>query len=433
MAEAVIDAGRLLDERAAARSEATAENESGDGIAGERGAVDLKGGRKAAARGARAFVAVIVGVGALIAIVITAKAYHLSKTDPAKAKPTERVEKKVRALKLDQPLRAGPKGDTGEEGVEKGPRVVHAAITGMGGLLTPGPAVAPAAGGEGAETSPPSPTLAAPAAPPAPPAQPHETVQDRRLGRGFGGTAGDEGGLAPPPQPGPEAPSEPATVAKAGGFEEKLEPTELRATSAAVMKDRDYWLTQGATLDCVLQTKIISTVPGMVSCYLTRNVYSTNGHVVLLDRGSKLVGRYQSGVQQGEARIFVVWTRAETPNGVVVNLDSPGTGALGEAGVGGWADTHFWGRFGAAIMVSMIQSGTNAVAARLAGAAKTTSISVQGPASAANDVVGKTYDSTINMPPTIYVNQGERISIFVARDLNFRNVYGLEPVSHDEQ
>lgn len=433
MTEAVIDAGKLLDDRSAARAGATPTDDASESIAGERGAVDLKRGRKAAARGARAFVGIIVGVGALLAIVISAKAYHLSKQDPAKAPAAERVEKRVRGLKLEHPAREGVAPAPGSE--KGGPPVVHAAVIGAKGLFDRQPAaeLAPAAdpGADGGGLSPAPPATSS--APFAPQPQAREAVQDRRLARGFGGTSGEEGGLAAPPPAGAEAAGEDASPAKAGGFEEKLEPTELRATSAAVMKDREYWLTQGATLDCVLQTKIISTVPGMVSCYLTRNVYSTNGRVVLLDRGSKLVGRYQSGVQQGEARIFVVWTRAETPNGVIVTLDSPGTGALGEAGVGGWADTHFWDRFGAAILVSMIQSGTNAAAARLAGASKTTSISIQGPASAANDIVGKTYDSTINMAPTIYVNQGERISIFVARDLNFRSVYGLEPVSHDEQ
>jgi type IV secretion system protein VirB10 len=261
-----------------------------------------------------------------------------------------------------------------------------------------------------------------------------ETPEVRRLARGFGG-AGDGGGLAPVPQAdaAATAPALPTGSSKIGSFEEKLEPTELHATSATLMTDRDYWLTQGATLECVLQTKIVSTVAGMVSCFLTRNVYSTNGRVVLLDRGSKLVGRYQGGVQQGEARIFVVWTRAETPNGVIVNLDSPGAGALGEAGVGGFADTHFLDRFGAAILVSLIQSGTSATVARVAGPNRGANVLLDGPVNAMNGVVAKTYENTINMPPTIYVNQGERVSVFVARDLNFRSVYGLEPVRRDDE
>ena len=179
-------------------------------------------------------------------------------------------------------------------------------------------------------------------------------------------------------------------------------------------------------LDCALETKIVSTVAGMASCHLTRDIYSANGRVVLLDRGSKVVGRYQGGIQQGEARIFVLWTRVETPNGIIVQLQSPGAGPLGEAGVGGWVDTRFWDRFGAAILLSIIGGGLDAATARAPGPNRGTTFNIAGTASAEKDVITKSMEPTINIPPVVYKNQGERVAIFVARDLDFRSVYGLE-------
>jgi type IV secretion system protein VirB10 len=213
---------------------------------------------------------------------------------------------------------------------------------------------------------------------------------------------------------------------KPGALEEKLEAVELRAASAGVLPDRDRLITQGAVLDCVLETKIVSTVAGMTACHLTRDVYSTSGRVVLLDRGSRVVGRYQGGLQQGDVRIFVVWTRVETPAGVVVELDSPGTGPLGEAGLGGHADTHFWDRFGAAILLSVIEDGVDAAATRASGTTSNTTINVANTANAGKDVIARSMEPTINIPPTLVKNQGERVGIFVARDLDFRGVYGLE-------
>jgi type IV secretion system protein VirB10 len=207
---------------------------------------------------------------------------------------------------------------------------------------------------------------------------------------------------------------------------------ELKAASAGVLPDRDYLLTQGAMLDCVLETKVTSTVAGMTSCHLTRDIYSANGRVVLLDRGSKVVGRYQGGPQQGQARIFVVWTRVETPSGVVVELDSGGTGPLGEAGVAGAVDTHFWDRFGAAILLTVIGDASDAAAARAAGP-QNSGITFTNQAAAGKEAVARSMEPTINIPPTLYVNQGERVGIFVARDLDFRSVYGLERSARAER
>ena len=188
----------------------------------------------------------------------------------------------------------------------------------------------------------------------------------------------------------------------------------------------DRIITQGAMLDCVLETKIVSTVAGMTSCHLTRDVYSTSGRVVLLDRGSRVVGRYQGGMQQGDTRIFVLWTRVETPAGVVVELQSPGAGPLGEAGLGGHVDTRFWDRFGAAVLLSVVEGGVDAAVARAARASQGTSIIVGNTANTGKEVIARSMEPTINIPPVLVKNQGERVGIFVARDLDFRSVYGLE-------
>jgi type IV secretion system protein VirB10 len=128
-----------------------------------------------------------------------------------------------------------------------------------------------------------------------------------------------------------------------------------------------------------------------------------------------------------------VWTRVETPAGVIVELQSPGTGPLGEAGVGGWVDTRFWERFGAAILLSVIEGGANAATARAAGPSRGTTVSIAGTTNAGTDVIAKSMEPTVNIPTVLYKNQGERVAIFVARDLDFRSVYGLERAARDER
>ncbi|QEE08233.1 TrwE protein [Bartonella kosoyi] len=205
-----------------------------------------------------------------------------------------------------------------------------------------------------------------------------------------------------------------------------LQPVRLGQSHAAQLRNRDLLITQGTQIDCTLETKIITSQPGMTTCHLTRDIYSTSGRVVLLDRGSKVVGFYQSGLQQGQTRVFVQWLRIETPSGVIVNLDSPGTGPLGEAGMGGWVDRHFWERFGGAIMVSIIGDLGEWVRGKINKSSKEDKEKTQ-PQGAHNAelIVNDVIQNSINITPTLYKHQGERVNIFVARDLDFSDVYSL--------
>ncbi|WP_375677044.1 type IV secretion system protein VirB10 [Bartonella sp. AP88XZML] len=207
---------------------------------------------------------------------------------------------------------------------------------------------------------------------------------------------------------------------------DNLQPVRLGQSHAMQLRNRDFLITQGTQIDCTLETKIITSQPGMTTCHLTRDIYSTSGRVVLLDRGSKVVGFYQSGIQQGQTRVFVQWLRIETPSGVVVNLDSPGTGPLGEAGIGGWVDRHFWERFGSAIMVSIIGDLGEWVRGKVGKSSKENKDNSQNKgAQNAESIAIDVLQNSINITPTLYKNQGERVNIFVARDLDFSDVYSL--------
>jgi type IV secretion system protein VirB10 len=210
----------------------------------------------------------------------------------------------------------------------------------------------------------------------------------------------------------------------AGGTElgGMLRPTVIPASVAGVLPDRRWLLPKGAFIDCTLETAIDSTLPGMTTCVTATDVWSADGSVVLLERGTKLVGETRSGVAQGQRRLFVLWNEARTPAGVSVELGSPGTDALGRSGVTGDVDTHFAARFGAAILISLIDAAAAAVVAAQSDGDGSVVIAPQG----ASDVMSEVLRSTVNVPPTIRVAQGERVSVLVARDVSFGEVYALE-------
>jgi type IV secretion system protein VirB10 len=207
-----------------------------------------------------------------------------------------------------------------------------------------------------------------------------------------------------------------------------LSATRMAEATASQLRDPDLTLTQGSFLDCTLVTAINSQQPGMTSCVLNRNIYSTNGRVLLLERGSRVVGQYQSAqLRQGMDRIFVLWTRAETPNGVIINLDSPNTDALGRSGMEGDINQHFWQRFGAAMLVSVVDDAAQYAANSNRQNNGGNVYNFGNTTGAARNAASIIVENTVNIPPTLERGQGGHVGIFVARDLYFGSVYSLAP------
>ncbi|MBS0393034.1 MAG: TrbI/VirB10 family protein [Proteobacteria bacterium] len=196
------------------------------------------------------------------------------------------------------------------------------------------------------------------------------------------------------------------------------------SAEATVLGGRRWQLPKGTFLDCSLETAIDSTFAGMTACVLATDVYGADGRVVLMERGTRLMGETRSDVRGGQTRVAVMWSEARTPSGVALRIDSAGTDALGRAGVPGTTDRHFGERFGAAILLSVIDSTVNGLATRHDGAG------VVYNAQGAHDVATEALRSTVAIPPTIQVAPGARVMVIVTRDVDFRSVYGL--VHHDK-
>lgn len=218
---------------------------------------------------------------------------------------------------------------------------------------------------------------------------------------------------------------EPAPLTK---FDNLLRASQTPAATAETMSDRNFLLAKGTYIDCILETKVDTTVPGMTACVIPRNVYSANGKVLLIEKGSRAVGEYKSAVENGLNRIFVLWTQIQTPKGVRVTLDSPTTDALGGAGMSGEVDFHWWKRFGNALLFSLVQDGfefsMNQTTDKNGGVNY-----YQNSQDGMNEIIKEAMRQSGNIPPTLTKNQGERIGIFTARDVDFSKVYRLVPTN----
>ena len=201
-----------------------------------------------------------------------------------------------------------------------------------------------------------------------------------------------------------------------------LRPSVSAPVRAQVLPTQRLLLPKGAFIDCTLETAIDSTLPGMTTCVMATDTFGVDGQVVLLERGTKLVGETRGQVQQGSARVFVLWTEARTPTGVIVPLASPGADELGRSGLPGTVNSHFWQRFGAAMLVSVIDGAVQGAVQSARGGTGTVIINP----SATQGVMTEVLKGTVNIPPTVTKQQGDRIQVFVARDLDFRSVYELQ-------
>ncbi|HLJ18770.1 MAG TPA: type IV secretion system protein VirB10 [Stellaceae bacterium] len=213
-------------------------------------------------------------------------------------------------------------------------------------------------------------------------------------------------------------------ASESGSLASLLQPTVTHAVRAQELPTRRLLLPKGAFIDCTLETAIDSTLPGMTTCITATDTFGADGNVVLFERGTKLVGETRGEVRRGGSRVFVVWNEARTPQGVVVPLASAGTDELGRSGLPGHVNRHFWERFGAAILVSVIDSAAQAAVQNGNGGGTV----IYNP-SRTTDVLTEILRGTINLPPTVVKNQGDRIQVLVARDVDFRSVYELHPVT----
>ena len=253
------------------------------------------------------------------------------------------------------------------------------------------------------------------------------SLLERRMG--LVQAAGEEGvpggyGMAPVmgagmPGQTPVAPAAPNTVSDAAS----------RPTSARALRRPDTLLVRGTALRCTLETRIISEADGFTACVLTEPVYSINGRSLLLQRGSKIYGTYKASAKGN--RIEVAWDRITTPNGFDVSMLSPGVDGLGSAGVPGHLDSHWASRLTSAVMVSLLSDAFKYAAAENGPASATVSQGVvvvspfeSNTARTLDRIANQAAEQAMSRPPTVTINQGTVLNVYVARDVDFSEVLG---------
>lgn len=213
-----------------------------------------------------------------------------------------------------------------------------------------------------------------------------------------------------------------ATGTTDDGFAAQLKATPVETVGAEYIRNKGQVIVQGALIRAVLETAIHSDLPGFVRAEVSHDVYAFDGSRILIPKGSRLVGRYRSALVRGQTRVFIIWSRLLRPDGASILIGSPGTDLLGRAGLEGELDTHFFKIFGASVLLSLIDGTIDVAIERARDSSGSGSTTILQDSNSLNRAAEIALENSINIPPTIHVDQGTPIQVFVAKDIDFRNV-----------
>jgi len=172
------------------------------------------------------------------------------------------------------------------------------------------------------------------------------------LGAVFG-----QGGNGLIPQPAPESG---VTENNNNPFVSSLNDQEVYNPHSLRTPVSPYQVMAGTIIPASLVTGLNSDLPGQVIAQITENVYDTpTGQHLLLPQGSRLLGRYDSNIDDGQSRALVVWNRLIRPDGSSLVIDNlPGVDLSGQSGLSDRVDRHTGSLFKAAILSSVLSIAT---------------------------------------------------------------------------
>lgn len=195
------------------------------------------------------------------------------------------------------------------------------------------------------------------------------------------------------------------------------------AVKANKIAHPDYTVASGEFLHAVLETAIESDLPGEIRAVVSQPVYAYVGETPLIPAGSRLIGQYSSSVLQGQNRVFVIWNRVILPNGLSAQINSPGTDQLGIAGqAADDVNTHFFSRFGEASLLSIIGAGVANAGVNTADQYNSASQYRTAIAQSFQQSADTSLQNTLQIKPTLTIDQGAAINVFVAHDIDFYSV-----------
>ncbi|MDE3016968.1 MAG: TrbI/VirB10 family protein, partial [Pseudomonadota bacterium] len=218
-----------------------------------------------------------------------------------------------------------------------------------------------------------------------------------------------------------------------------LKASTAEKASAHRMSNLGMTIAQGKIINAVMETAVNTDLPGTLRAIVSRDVYAESGHQVMIPKGSRLIGKYNTDVLRGQRRVMIIWTRLIRPDGIDIDIGSPGVDALGRSGANGMVDNKYSEIFSTALLTSVLDIGVAVATDRLSnnqaatsttnanGTTSTGSAAAMAGATAVGNignVANNVINTMLDLRPTITLDQGTEVNVFVNKDLTFPNLAG---------
>jgi len=187
-----------------------------------------------------------------------------------------------------------------------------------------------------------------------------------------------------------------------------------------------YFIAPGSIIPATLETGVNSQLPGQVVAIVSNNVYSHNLNYLLIPKGSKLIGQYDTSIGATQTRVLLAFTLVIFPDGSELQLPGfEGNSHRGYAGLHDIVNYHFWSTAKSVSLLTLLDFGIQEAAGNTTGSTYPTPAQQFATSLTQNlgNVAQQIINEQISLAPTLKVKPGFTFDIVVTKNIIFRRPY----------
>ncbi|QRM34970.1 TrbI/VirB10 family protein [Microvirga sp. VF16] len=214
--------------------------------------------------------------------------------------------------------------------------------------------------------------------------------------------------------------------------EEDWESIGYKRNSSSYPVDMSRVVTMDKPIPAVIKIPIDTRNASRAVATVERDIYGGDGRLVVIERGSTLIGTVEAIGSTGEEKVAIAWERLVRPDGAAFAFQATSGDAMGRASIPAHMDNRWFERFGTTMLMSALNVG---VTLGLNGSQTVvTSVSPYGAGSAnigqdargiatqqfredTQPLIQQFTEEQLALPPIRTVPAGTRITVFPSTDL----------------